>query len=1084
MHIELSDLAHATGADGVSTPLAPRDAVLLAWLAIEGPTPRTRLAALLWPDSDPALARSTLRQRLHRLKQQCGELLTGGAVLRLADGVEHDLAHAASLLGATQFDDAPELDAWLRERRQRCLGATRQDLEHQARALEDAGALSRALPVAQALLRLDPLSEAAHRQVMRLHYLRGDRAAALLAFDDCERLLKDEVGARPSAPTLALLHTIEQSQAPAWTAGQPLPAAVLRPPRMIGREAESTAVAHAWAAGKLFLVTGEAGLGKSRLLDASFEARAEVLVLRARPGDAAVPLATIVRLVQALAERWSATLASPVHAQLLMLASGSDADASGAIRSALPLTAELLRTAHAAGLAGVVLDDLQFADDASVDTWIEWLARPALGALRFGFASRSAGAIAVERIERLQQRSDVVTIAVAPLAPEQTQTLVESLALAGTDAAAVAAAQAQRIGGNPLHLLETIRHALEKHGRLLAHRLDTPAHVLDLLEQRLTALSAEGLLLVRIAAIAGSDFSPELAQAVSRRDLLELADAWTALERQGILDARGFAHDLMLEAAARLLPQPIRKVMHARVAEAIAVRGAPPARLAHHWLHADDALAALPHLLAAARLAWRAGRGRETRDAFFQAAEIEVGRGRPEAAFDILFECVEAVGRLGSVVDFDAVIERIVPLAQSASHRARIALLHANSRYLHGDQAGSDRGIADALLLAIACGDKMVESECIYDQACLAMREGRLRDSVQLLSSAATLQRSIGLESLALATDGSKRIALRMLGRVRAVLDEQQASLPWLVEHGSSVDAATQRLELVLNHAALGATSVADAAAPAAWQAVRETDMQGLDVVRNALSMLRFHRLRGRWDRAFDVDREVTQRLAALNHDPSELARERAALYLDLGRPELAQPFIETFEQDPAFLEPGSWHAAALRWRYQAAVASRVDAQGTLAIALVSEHFPKVCELLLAAGQAFPQQLAASQLAPFVAGCEAEGLELYLQPLRALQAWLFARDGELDAASCAALATLSRLSQADLGAMLPACALWLAQALHLLGRAAQAAAVAQQAAHWLVQRQAVAVPAEFHSSFRQRNPVHRELLALAHRLRG
>ena len=52
----------------------------------------------------------------------------------------------------------------------------------QAQALEDSGACAAALPAAQALLRLEPLSELAHQRVMRLHYLCGDRAAALAAF--------------------------------------------------------------------------------------------------------------------------------------------------------------------------------------------------------------------------------------------------------------------------------------------------------------------------------------------------------------------------------------------------------------------------------------------------------------------------------------------------------------------------------------------------------------------------------------------------------------------------------------------------------------------------------------------------------------------------------------------------------------------------------------------------------------------------------------------------------------------------------------------------------------------------------------
>ncbi len=49
---------------GESVPLASRDAALLAWLALEGPTSRTRLAALIWPDSAPEEARNSLRQRL------------------------------------------------------------------------------------------------------------------------------------------------------------------------------------------------------------------------------------------------------------------------------------------------------------------------------------------------------------------------------------------------------------------------------------------------------------------------------------------------------------------------------------------------------------------------------------------------------------------------------------------------------------------------------------------------------------------------------------------------------------------------------------------------------------------------------------------------------------------------------------------------------------------------------------------------------------------------------------------------------------------------------------------------------------
>ncbi|MBP6564498.1 MAG: hypothetical protein KA200_02680, partial [Burkholderiales bacterium] len=80
---------------GATGDLEPKDALLLAYLAIEGPAPRARLAALLWPDVDDERARGNLRQRLLRLNRGAGvELVTGHPLARLADGVEHDLAAA------------------------------------------------------------------------------------------------------------------------------------------------------------------------------------------------------------------------------------------------------------------------------------------------------------------------------------------------------------------------------------------------------------------------------------------------------------------------------------------------------------------------------------------------------------------------------------------------------------------------------------------------------------------------------------------------------------------------------------------------------------------------------------------------------------------------------------------------------------------------------------------------------------------------------------------------------------------------------------------------------------------------------
>ncbi len=287
------------------------DAALLAWLVLEGATAREQLAALLWPDSSAEAARNALRQRLFRLRKLAGqELVTGSVQLALASGVTHDLGDADTLLGSLRLPELSELDAWLERRRAQRHGEKRQQLEARIDELEMDGDLAAALPLAQELLQAEPHSEDAHRRLMRLHYLRGDRAAALLAFDRCEAMLKHDVGARPGAQTLALLDVIEASgdpsAAPAPGDVAPrmaqLPVTLLRPPRLIGRDGELAALRQALAGGGVALLIGDAGMGKSRLLQALASSRSAMV--SARPGDSLVPYATLARLLAALVARF------------------------------------------------------------------------------------------------------------------------------------------------------------------------------------------------------------------------------------------------------------------------------------------------------------------------------------------------------------------------------------------------------------------------------------------------------------------------------------------------------------------------------------------------------------------------------------------------------------------------------------------------------------------------------------------------------------------------------------------------------------------------------------------------------------
>jgi DNA-binding SARP family transcriptional activator len=261
----LQPLALTPSAQGMAPgahALERKDAALLALLAIDGPAPRARIAALLWPDVDDDKARNNLRQRLFRLRRVAGRDVVGGDnVLRLADGVVHDLVQLAerlaedadvgsgALLGPHDYEDAAELADWVGAAREHWRAARRHALADVAARHESAGRIAAALPYAERLVQDDPLREHAHRRLMRLHYLRGDRAAALVAYERLRELLKRELGTVPRRESRELAQLVEASGALPQAAPAARPVTVLRPPRLVGRDAEWRALEAARAAG-------------------------------------------------------------------------------------------------------------------------------------------------------------------------------------------------------------------------------------------------------------------------------------------------------------------------------------------------------------------------------------------------------------------------------------------------------------------------------------------------------------------------------------------------------------------------------------------------------------------------------------------------------------------------------------------------------------------------------------------------------------------------------------------------------------------------------------------------------------------
>ncbi len=540
MQLHLAAAPCFVGSDGAPTALAARDAALLAWLALEGPTPRLRLAALMWPDSEPETARNSLRQRLFQLKKQLGvAIVSGSTTLALAAGVSHDLDDSDSVLADAAPDFGAELLTWLAHQRARRADRTRGALIELAEMAERAQDYADALNHAQELLTLAPTSEAAHRRVIRLHYLHGDRATALLAFDRCEQVLKDEVGAAPSAETLALLATISAAQSHSQSlshahshdlpvVAQAVPASVLLPPRLIGRDRELAALHQGWQAGQVVALIGEAGLGKTRLLQAFVDPQAGVVRAAGRPGDAGVPFATLARLLRAVMAQMSrlatsnaleAQLPASTRTEIARVLPEFDLPAtrhSGEGQRLVMQRAVRTLLATQTELTGLVVDDLHFADEASLEMLRALIdedsgrdsdkdsdddsaegsdpAHAAVRPLRWVLAYRpaEAGSPVQALHDALVEQARLAPLALAPLDIAALAALVDSLALPGVDGRALAPGLLRRTGGNPLFVLETLKQAWVERtlDRLAdAAQLPRPVSVGRLIERRIAQLS-------------------------------------------------------------------------------------------------------------------------------------------------------------------------------------------------------------------------------------------------------------------------------------------------------------------------------------------------------------------------------------------------------------------------------------------------------------------------------------------------------------------------------------------------------------------------------------------------------------------
>jgi len=229
--------------DAETLPIQRRKTLaILAYLAVTGhPHSREALATLFWPEHDQSSALANLRRELSRIKGALGEqalvadrLQVGldprlGLWLDVAafqaqltetigQAYTHDSLEAlqsavdiyqGDFMAGFTLPDAPRFDEWQFFQAEELRRSLADALCRLIEAHTAGRNYPQAILYARRWLSLDPFHEPAHRQLMQLYAWSGQRSAALRQYQECQRILQENLGIEPDEETQALYLAIK-----------------------------------------------------------------------------------------------------------------------------------------------------------------------------------------------------------------------------------------------------------------------------------------------------------------------------------------------------------------------------------------------------------------------------------------------------------------------------------------------------------------------------------------------------------------------------------------------------------------------------------------------------------------------------------------------------------------------------------------------------------------------------------------------------------------------------------------------------------------------------------------------------------